>query len=119
MTGSSDRFLDVRSSLGSPTGRSDPRMPLAIPSRRLPISPRGRLGIGLAVFWVIGVVITFLAGRFVHTMSCMFDATDLCARRAETSSTHMLWIGAGVLVGGTLLVLLVFRLTHRGEDRRR
>jgi hypothetical protein len=118
VTGSSDRFLDVRSSLRAPVDRSDPRVPVTMPSRRIPLSPRGRLGIGLAVFWVVGAVITFLAGRFVHSMSCMFDATDVCARHADTGSEHMLWIGAGVLVGGTLLALLVFRITHRGERRR-
>ena len=113
MTGSPDRFLDMRSSLRAPTDRADPRAPVPMSSRRLPISPRGRLGIGLAVFWVVGIVITFLAGRFVHSMSCMFDATAVCARRADAGSSHMLWIGAGVLVGGTLLALVVFRVTHR------
>jgi len=119
VTGSSDRFLDVRSTLSTPTDRSDLRAPVPISSRRLPISPRGRLGIGLAVFWVVGIVITFLAGRFVRSMSCMFDATDVCASRADSGSNHMPWIGAGVLVGGTLLAVVVFRLTNRGEGRRR
>jgi hypothetical protein len=119
VTGSPDRFLDVRSSLSAPSDRVGPRAPVPMSSQRLPISPRGRLGIGLAVFWVAGIVITFLAGRFVHSMSCMFDATGVCARRADAGSSHMLWIGTGVLVGGTLLALGVYRLTHRDDGRRR
>jgi hypothetical protein len=80
------------------------------PPRNAPMPFGMKVALGLTAVWVVGVVLTVLAHKFVRNLSCMFDTTKECQKHAANSSANVTLIGFVLLVIVSVITIVVFEI---------